>query len=130
MSYLPFLEPELHDGTFVFTTVPFGADIAGLDVVATMREPEGLTVVLPLVQAEQRGFDLTFPCAWITLRAESALDAVGLTAAFARALADESIACNVIAGTHHDHLFVPVDRGEDALQCLRELQRRSAGEAT
>lgn len=128
MSYLPHLGPELHDGTFVFTTVPFGTDITGLDVVATMREAEGLTLVLPLVQAEQRGFDLAFVCAWITLRVESALDAVGLTAAFARALADESIACNVVAGTHHDHLFVPVDRGDTALQCLRNLQRRAAGE--
>lgn len=128
MSYLPHLEPELQPGTFVFTTVPSGTEVGDLDVVATMRESEGMTLVLPLQQARKRGFDEAFVCAWITLRVASSLAAVGLTAAFSRALADESIACNVIAGTHHDHLFVPVDRGEDALQCLRELQRRSAGE--
>ncbi len=128
MSYLPNLDPELHEGVYVFTTVPPGTDLAGLGVVATMHEPEGLTLVLPESQAEQHGFDLVFRCAWITLRVASALESVGLTAAFARALAEESIACNVIAGTHHDHLFVPVDRAADALQCLRELQRRAAGD--
>ncbi|MGK0205392.1 MAG: hypothetical protein ACI89X_004754 [Planctomycetota bacterium] len=127
MNYLPNLDPELHDGVYVFTTVPLSANTAGLDVVATMREQEGLTLVLPEMQAKQRGFDLAFRCAWITLRVDSALEAVGLTAALARALADESIACNVIAGTHHDHLFVPVARAADALQCLRDLQRRAAG---
>lgn len=125
MSYLPHLEPELHPGTFVFTTVPAGTDVSDLEVIATMREDEGLTLVLPREQAQQRGFELVFSCAWITLRVASALDAVGLTAAFARALADESIPCNVIAGTHHDHLFVPDDRGQDAMRCLRELQRRA-----
>ena len=125
MSYLPKLDPELHAGTYAFTTVPLTASITGLDVVATMREAEGLTLVLPEHQAKQRGFDLLFRCAWITLRVTSALEAVGLTAAFARALADESIACNVIAGAHHDHLFVAVDRAADALQCLQTLQQRA-----
>lgn len=127
MNYLPNLDPELHDGVYVFTTVPLSVNTVGLDVVATMREQEGLTLVLPEQQAVQQGFDLTFRCAWITLRVDSALEAVGLTAAFARALADDSIACNVIAGAHHDHLFVPVGRAADALQCLRDLQRRAAG---
>lgn len=123
VDYLPHLEPELHDGTFAFVTVAFGEQLHGLDVVATMREPEGLTVVLPVAQAEQRGFGIAFRCAWITLRVASALDAVGLTVAFARALADDGIACNVIAGAHHDHLFVPVERQGDALTCLQRLQQ-------
>jgi hypothetical protein len=127
VNYLPNLDPELQDGIYVFTTVPSTTNTDGLDVIATMREQEGLTLVLPEHQAVQHGFDLVFRCMWITLRVDSALEAVGLTAAFARALADESIACNVIAGTHHDHLFVPVDRSKDALQCLCDLQRRAAG---
>ena len=76
---------------------------------------------------EEQGFEQSFRCAWITLRVNSDLEAVGLTAAFARALADQSIACNVIAGAYHDHLFVPVDRAADALHCLQQLQRRSTG---
>ena len=73
-------------------------------------------------QAMQRGFPIKFRCGWITLGVESELDSVGLTAAFSRALADQSISCNVVAGTYHDHLFVPLDRADAALECLRELQ--------
>ena len=56
----------------------------------------------------------------------SDLAAVGLTAAFSRALGDAGIACNVIAGVHHDHLIVPAERAGDALAALRALQARSA----
>lgn len=120
---LPELDPELHAGTFAFTMVPVATSLAELDIVATMREREGLTLVLPEAQAKERGFAVAFRCAWITLRLASALDAVGLTAAFARALADEGIACNVIAGTHHDHVFVPVLRAQDAIDCLHAMPR-------
>lgn len=122
MSHLSHLSPKLHEGTYVFTSVPIDTDINSLTVVASMHEAEGLTVVLPEQQAIQQGFPIQFRCSWITLGMESALESVGLTAAFARALADKSIPCNVVAGTYHDHLFVPLDRADDALQCLRELQ--------
>jgi len=121
VSYLNRLNPELHEGTYVFTSVPFNTDINGLSIVASVHEEEGLTLVLPEQQAMQRGFPIQSRCSWITLGVESALDSVGLTAAFSGALADLSISCNVMAGVNHDHLFVPFDRAVDALLCLREL---------
>jgi len=127
VSYLSRLNPELQEGTYVFTSVPIDTVISGLTVVASMHESEGLTLVLPEQQAMQRGFAVQFRCSWITLGVESVLDSVGLTAAFARALADQSISCNIVSGTYHDHLFVPWDRANAALECLRDLQR-SAGE--
>jgi hypothetical protein len=51
----------------------------------------------------------------------SDLAAVGLTAVFAAALGAEAISCNVVAGYHHDHLFVQWDRRDDALAALRRL---------
>ncbi len=51
----------------------------------------------------------------------SALDAVGLTAAVARCLADIGVSCNVIAGKFHDHLLVPVARKHDALAALEHM---------
>ena len=47
---------------------------------------------------------------------DSTLEQVGLTALFSRALADAGISCNVLAGVHHDHLLVPADRADEALE--------------
>ena len=51
----------------------------------------------------------------------SSLAAVGFTAAFARALAQAGISGNVVAGVHHDHVFVPVDDAQRALEALHAL---------
>ena len=59
---------------------------------------------------------------WITLSVPSDLTAVGLTAAVSRALADSGVACNVIAGHHHDHLLVPVESAGTAMEVLQALQ--------
>lgn len=83
---------------------------------ATVAEAEGLTVVAPL--AALGGGE---PWARISLTVHSDLAAVGLTAVFARALAEVAISCNVIAGVHHDHLFVQWDRRADAMAALRAL---------
>jgi len=90
-----------------------------------VREAEGLTLVLPVEQAAAVGLSGTFRCRQITLRVQSALDAVGLTAAFATALGNEGISCNVVAGFHHDHLFVPVADAERAISALEALRSAS-----
>jgi len=120
------LDPVRNPGVFVFTTVPPGADTGSLEPLATVREAEGLTVVVPEATAQRHGLAPLFRAAWITLRVESDLTAVGLTAALAQTLAEAGISCNVIAGAHHDHLFVPVDRAADALVALRALQQRQS----
>ncbi len=119
MSYL---KPQLHKGTYVYTSVPLNTPINGLNVVASIRESENLTLILTEQEALQHGFDIHFRCSWVTLTVDSALDSVGLTASFSRALAKESIACNVIAGTHHDHIFVPKEKTAVAVQCLKKIQ--------
>jgi dihydrofolate reductase len=116
------LQPERHPGEFVFCTLGAGAELpAGLTAMVTVAEREGLTVVLPVDQAASAGLAGTFRCAWITLTVDSALDAVGLTAAVSTALTTDGIACNVVAGFHHDHLFVPVDEASAAMAALAAL---------
>jgi hypothetical protein len=118
------LKPVLRDGVVVFCVVDAGYDPAPLNAMATFRESEGLTVVLDERIAAAHGLTPLFRAAWITLTVQSDLNAVGLTAAVSTALAKEGISCNVIAAAHHDHLFVPVDRAEDAMRVLRELSDR------
>jgi len=62
-----------------------------------------------------------FIASWITLSVHSDLNAVGLTAAFSNALAQNKISSNVISGYYHDHIFVPKKEEKKALQTLKEL---------
>lgn len=87
---------------------------------ATVAEDEGMTVVAPLAAMLAAGL-ASDPWARISLTVHSDLAAVGLTAAFAGALGRDGISCNVIAGVHHDHLFVQWDRRTDAMAALRAL---------
>ncbi len=84
---------------------------------AIIREEEGVSCILPAPAAA----DGTPQFAKLTLQVHSDLEGVGLTAAVAGALASSGIACNVIAGLHHDHLFVQWDRREEALALLERL---------
>lgn len=121
-ALLSSLEPILHEGVYVYCVVPPDADVSGLSPVATVRESEGLTLVLPEEGALEAGLPILFRAAWITLSVHSDLQAVGLTAAFSSALGQAGISCNVVAGAFHDHLFVPVEQSERALAALRALQ--------
>jgi hypothetical protein len=119
------MEPVLHDGVYAYCVVPHGADIAALTPVVTVSEAEGITVVLPQAQAASAGLQVLLLAAWITLTVHSDLSAVGLTAAFASALGQAGISCNVVAGAFHDHIFVPVDQAQQALVALKVLQQRT-----
>ncbi|MEE1941307.1 ACT domain-containing protein [Streptomyces sp. TRM 70361] len=119
------LRPELDPDEYVFTTVPGDRIPPGLAPVVTVAEPEGLTLVLRRTEAERAGLPHDYTAGRIVLRVHSALDAVGLTAAVAAELAAAGLSCNVVAGFHHDHLFVPHERAREALDLLRALAARS-----
>ena len=115
------MSPQLNAGEYVFCTLRDGQLPDGLDIVGSFREQEGLTVILQRAHAQQAGLNFDYVAAWITLNVHSALQAVGLTAAFATALGQAGISCNVIAGYYHDHLFVGQADAERAMQVLRDL---------
>jgi len=83
------------------------------DAFALIREAEGVTIV-------RRGMGW----ARITLGVHSSLEAIGLTAAISAALATRGISANIVAAFHHDHLFVPWGRRDEAMAALHELSRR------
>jgi hypothetical protein len=119
------MKPSLNAGIYAYCVVPHGADISALSPVATVCESEGLTLVLPEEQAINAGLPVLFRAAWITLTVHSDLQAVGLTAAFAKALGQAGISCNVVAGAFHDHIFVPVEHAHRALSALEVLAQDS-----
>jgi uncharacterized protein len=122
-ALLAAIEPELRPGTFVFVVVNDEALLDALAPEATIREAEGLTAVVRREHADALGFRYDHLAAWITLSVHSALDAIGLTDAVSTALARAGLSCNVLAGYHHDHLLVPIDRAQDALEALSDLSR-------
>jgi uncharacterized protein len=119
------MRPQLNPGYYVFTTVEGGIP-PGVTPVVTVAEREGLTLVLRQEDADAAGLPYEYVASWITLCIHSALEAVGLTAAVAKELAGYGLSCNVVAGFHHDHLFVPFERAAQAVAALEDLARRSS----
>jgi len=115
------MEPVLNEGEYVFTTVQNTASIPREITICEVKEKEGITVVLKKEEAEKLGLAFEFVASWITLNIHSALEAVGLTAAFATALGKQNISCNVIAGYYHDHIFVAVKDKDKAMEVLRNM---------
>jgi hypothetical protein len=112
------MDPDLRPGAWVFATVDEVP--AGCSPLVTVREDEGTTVVVERKEADHLGLAYDHVAAMVTLRVHSALAAVGLTAFVAGRLARVGMSCNVVAGYHHDHLFVPFDRGAEAVAVLTE----------
>lgn len=117
------MQPELQPGVYVFASLPQDAVASGAGIVATFREREGMTIVMDEDAARAANIAPLFRAAWITLTVHSDLNAVGLTAAFARALSEKGISCNVMAASYHDHIFVPVDDAARAMDALSALQQ-------
>src|SRR5262249_34366888 len=116
------MKPQMLDGIFVFCTLAPSASIpAAVNPLLTFREQEGTTLVVRREEAEAAGLAYAFASRLITLAVHSALDAVGFLAAITARLAAAGISVNAVSAFHHDHLFVPVDRADDAMALLREM---------
>jgi hypothetical protein len=119
------MNPVLNRGVYAFVALSGGSMPDRAEPIATFRENEGLTLILEEQQAKDAGLAVLFRTAWITLTVHSDLQAVGLTAAVATALAEAGISCNVVAAAYHDHLFVPVESASRAITVLQALQDRA-----
>ncbi len=118
------MTPTLVEGDVAFYSVTTPTELPALlpHARAIFRETEGVSLVLPM--EHHPAPDTAEPMRQITLNVYSSLTGVGLTAAVATALADEGIACNMIAATHHDHAFVPAGNAQDAMAILSGLQQK------
>ncbi len=118
------MKPEMRQGTFVFCTVPPNEPVpAAVSPLLTFREQEGTTLVILREEAERAGLRYAFASRLITLTVHSALDAVGFLAAITARLAEAGISVNAVSAFHHDHLFVPADRADEAMAVLQEISK-------
>lgn len=124
-TLLATMRPKLVPGLLVVTRLAGTRPPPDLHPFATVQEEEGLTLVLSREEADAAGLGYDLLTALITLRVHSDLAAVGLTAAVSGRLAEAGISCNVIAGYAHDHLLVPHDRADEALDLLEGLAAAS-----
>lgn len=127
-TLLASMTPELLAGTYVFATLAPGvAQPEGLEPVMIFREREGVTLIVPEGAASAAGLTASFRCRMVTLNIHSSLEAVGFLAAITTRLAAAGMGVNPVSAFYHDHLFVPANRADEALDLLRQLAKDSAG---
>jgi uncharacterized protein len=108
--------PHRYDRVSIFAAFAFGWLWLLGRRFCIVWEKEGVSQIIPTTPGDNAPL-----FAKISLQVYSDLEGVGLTAAVSSALAEAGIACNVIAGAYHDHLFVPWERREEAMEILRDL---------
>lgn len=115
------MKPKHNVGEFVFCEIEDLEKIKLSDVVMSFREEESITIITKIEIANKLNLKYSFIASWITLTIHSSLEAVGLTAAFSKALSENGISCNVVAGLYHDHIFVDKKDTEKAMEILNKF---------
>ena len=113
------LAPELASRPRAIRSQAADASVPAATIML-FREDEGVTTVVEVDEAPDGSRDEPL-WAQITLRIHSSLEAVGMMAAIATALAARDIPCNAVSAYYHDHLFVPWSRRDDAIAALQAL---------
>ncbi len=120
------MKPALDPREWVFCCVDRSFPLQEAKPIFVFNEWEGMTVVIERSAADARGLEYAFPSRRIILRVHSDLEAVGFLAAVTTALAKHAISANVVSAFYHDHLFVPLDRADEALRILEEVSAEAA----
>jgi len=115
------MKPEHVSGDYVFCKVEKFENLDWNKVVMLFKEKEAITLILKKEIADQLQLDYSVVMSWITLTVHSSLEAVGLTAAFSKALSEQGISCNVVAAYYHDHIFVNQKEVQKAMEILQSF---------
>jgi hypothetical protein len=120
-TLLKSMKPEHISGEYVFCKIKNLENINLDEIEMFFREKEGITLILKREIADKLNLNYSFVASWITLTIHSSLEAVGLTAAFSKALASNGISCNAVAAFYHDHIFVNQKDTEKAMIVLNQF---------
>jgi len=115
------MKPEHVSGDYVFCKVEKFENLDLNNIVMLFKEKEAITLILKKEIADQLQLDYSVLMSWITLTVHSSLEAVGLTAAFSKALSEQGISCNVVAAYYHDHIFVNQKEVQKAMEILHSF---------
>jgi hypothetical protein len=120
------MKPEMHEGVFVFCSVPEDKEIpATLRPIHIFRECEGTAFIVRREEAESAGLPYQFASRLITLTVHSSLEATGFLAAITGRLAEAGISVNAVSAFYHDHLFVPEHKADEALHHLQNKSKHA-----
>jgi hypothetical protein len=117
------MKPKKNIGEFVFCEIENLEKINSNEIIMTFREQESITIITQKEIADKLNLKYSFIASWITLTVHSSLEAVGLTAAYSKALSDSGISCNVVAALYHDHIFVDKKDTEKAMEILNKFSQ-------
>ena len=122
-ALLKSMKPKLNVGEFVFCKTEHLDQLNLNQIIMTFKEEESTTIIAKKEIADELKLDYSFVASWITLTVNSSLEAVGLTAAFSKALSENDISCNVVAAYYHDHIFVDKKHTEKAMDILNAFSK-------
>jgi len=123
-TLLASMSPELIPDEYVFVTTKINDENkVSFPYLMEFHEKEGATFIVKKTIAEQSNFEFSYPCRLITLNIYSSLEAVGFLAEITRALASEKISVNAVSAFYHDHIFVPTEKAERALEILQSFSK-------
>jgi len=122
-TLLKTMQPKHNVGEFVFCKTDHLEQINLNQIIMTFKEEESITLITKKEVADQLNLDYAFVASWITLTVHSSLEAVGLTAAFSKALSENGISCNVVAAYYHDHIFVDKKDTDKAMAILNAFSK-------
>ena len=117
------MNPSTDGKDYVFCTIKSLGSLSLDDIIGSIRETEWITLILKKETADAYALEYNGIFGWITLNIESSLEAIGLTAAFSRALSEENISANVMAWYYHDHIFVQKSLLEKSVSTLIKLSQ-------
>lgn len=117
------MNPKQVDGEYVYCTASNDYLPNLKNPLLVYREDEGITFILKKEDADALSLNYSGTWGLITLSVHSDLSAIGLLATIADKLAKAGIAVNAVSAYYHDHLFVPIDKINEALNLLRKISK-------
>ena len=109
---------EQKSGDYVFCKVEKLENLNLDEIDMIFREQEAITLILKKETADKLNLEYSVVMSWITITVHSSLEAVGLTAAFSKALSENGISCKIVSAFYHDHIFVTKSDTREAMNIL------------